>query len=360
MEKDYYKILGLEKRASKDDIKKAYRKLAHQYHPDKQGGDEKKFKEINEAYQVLSDDTKRARYDQFGSAFEQQGGFSGFGGAGFGRGGGAWQGDINDIFREFFGGGHDGFGAGFGGGQTPRQRGSDISIDVELTLEQAFSGIDHTAHLKKFAKCSRCEGRRGEPGTSVKTCSKCDGKGEIRHVQNTILGSFASMQTCPQCGGIGTIAEKPCKQCRGTGREQQVEKITFNIPAGISDGEMVRVSGKGEYDINGAGDLYARIYIKKHPVFIRKESDLYSTITIPMTEAILGGEKSVRVIDGNGKLEIPAGIQSGTLLKLSGKGMSSPQRGGRGNHFFQVIVETPKKVSRRAKELLQGLQKEGL
>lgn len=359
MAKDYYQTLGIKKAANKDEIKKAYRELAHKYHPDKVGGDEKKFKEINEAYQVLSDEKKRAQYDQFGSAFEQAGAGSqqGFGFQDFNFGGG----NMNDIFEQMFDFGMGQSGMHFRTGGQRQQRGEDITVEREITLEEAFSGKDETLSLKRFATCPRCKGSRKEEGSSTHTCRNCSGKGVVQKMQRTILGSFMQTTVCPECRGEGHIIDKPCKECRGDGRVQKVENVRVHIPAGISNEEVLRISHEGQAGMSGQkGDLYLRVYVKKHPVFLRDHDDLVSEITIPISLASLGGKTSVRSIDGKGDLEIAPGIQSGSMLRVRGKGMPHLERGGRGDQYVKVLVETPKKLSRKAKELLEELKKEGL
>lgn len=357
--KDYYKTLGVEQGADKEKIKKAYRRLAHQYHPDK-GGDEKKFKELNEAYQVLSDDKKRAQYDQFGTTFEGsagQGGFQGFGGfnADFGA-------DLGDVFEQFFGGRQ---GAGFRArsrtGGRRDARGEDIYVDREITMEEAFAGKDETFSLKKFVVCPRCKGTRREEGSGMRTCATCSGKGEVQEMQQTFFGAFTHIRTCPECKGEGQLIEKPCRECRGNGRTQQIREIQTHLPAGIDTGEMIRMTGEGEASSGGqAGDLYIRAHIKKHSFFVRRGSDLYSDLAIPVSLAVLGGTETMRTIDGSVKLEVPAGIQSGTSLKLHGKGMPRLSRGGRGDYYVKVTINIPKRISTKARELLKKLKEEGL
>lgn len=354
--KDYYKTLGVEKNASKEDVKKAYRRLAHQYHPDK-GGDEQKFKELNAAYQVLSDEKKRAQYDQFGTAFD--GNTHGSGSQGFGA---DFNGDLGDIFEQFFGGRA---GAGFRGrartGERRNIRGEDIYMDREITLEESFAGKDEIFSLKKFVVCPRCSGSRREQGSGMRTCATCSGKGEVQEMQQTFLGTFTHIRTCPECKGEGHIAEKSCRECRGDGRVQQIREIRAHIPAGIDTGEMMRITGEGEAASGGqAGDLYIRAHIRKHSFFVRRGSDLYGDLSVPFSLAALGGEETVRTIDGSVKLEIPAGIQSGTSLKLQSKGMPRLSRGGRGDYYIKITVQIPKKISAKAREYLKKLKEEGL
>lgn len=363
MAKDYYKILGIAKNASKEEIKKAYRHLAHQYHPDKKGGDEAKFKEVNEAYQILSSDEKRAQYDQFGDAFSNAGGFQG--GRGF-RGFGA-DFNVNDIFEQFFGGGFNGgrtktsegpFGFPFG---FDKRGGEDIYVDKEISLAQAFQGLQENISLRKFVLCPSCKGSKAEKGAQFKKCPTCAGRGKIHKVMQTPLGSFSQVNVCPECRGAGEIPEKRCKQCAGTGRLQDVEKTSINIPAGISDGESIRVTGKGEVGEEGAaGDLYIRVHVLPHKSFKRDGDNILSEVIIPLSLALLGGVKDVAIIDGQVDLEIPAGISSGTMLRLRGKGMAHLQKSGRGDHYVRVVVDMPKKLSKKAHDLILKLKEEGL
>ena len=358
---DYYKTLGVPKNAPKDEIKRAYRKLAHKYHPDKRGGDEKKFKEINEAYQVLGDDKKKIQYDQFGSSFGGQGGggFSAQGGPAsgwdFSRGGFSAEGvDFGDIFSEFFGG---------GGARTSartKQKGRDIRVDMEITLEDAFSGVSREISLKKNVVCSRCDGDKNEPGTHAKTCESCNGSGEIRQIHRTILGSIAQVVECAKCSGGGKIQEKKCSQCRGSGFVRDTERISVNIPAGIHSGESIVFSGKGEAGAGGYGNLYVGIHIKEHPYFNRESDDIYSNFEISISQAVLGDFLKIKTLHGETELKIPTGIESGAMIKLQGKGMPRLHGAGQGDHYVKVSVKTPQKLSKRAKDLFEEIKKEGL
>lgn len=357
--KDYYAILGVGKNASKEEIKKSFHKLAHQYHPDKKGGDEKKFKEINEAYQVLSNDSKRAQYDQFGQTFDNAGsgqGFSGFDFGGFSRGfgSGGFEFDLNDIFSDFFGHAHP---------RTSTRRkpkGSDIEVDIEISLEEAFSGVERQISLRKYVECDRCAGTRKEPGTNLKTCAKCNGRGEIRREQRMVFGVFTQVSDCTECAGEGKIPETKCSKCKGFGMIYKTDTINVRIPAGVRSGEVIEFSGKGEMGKGGAGNLYVRILVKAHHYFERQGEDIYSDVEISMPQAALGDTIKVRTIDGEYFAKIPGGFQSGGMIKLINKGMVRLNKSGRGDHYLRITVKTPEKPSKRAKELFEELKKEGI
>lgn len=367
--KDYYQTLGVSKSASKEEIKQAYRRLAHEFHPDKKGGDEKKFKEINEAYQVLGDERKKTQYDQFGSAFGSQGtgpsgfqgfdfgNFSGFNTGGFsasgGKGGPAEGWDFGDIFSEFFG----------GGARTrtkTRRAGADIQIDMILTLEEAFSGIEKEISLRKYVQCRNCGGKKNEPGTALLDCLTCHGRGEIRQEQRTFLGSFTQVMSCAHCEGAGKIPQQKCKQCHGAGRVQEIEKILIKIPRGIGDGQTIEFQGKGEAGDGGYGNLYLALHVKPHSYFKREGADVYSEHEISLTEAVLGASVIFSTLSGNVTDEIPAGTRSGEMIKLQGKGMPRISKGGFGDHYIELTVSIPKRLSKKAKELFDELKKEGL
>ena len=358
MSKDYYNTLGVSKGASKEEIKKAYRKLAHQYHPDKGGGDEDKFKEINEAYQVLSDDSKRQQYDQFGQSFN--GGSGPFGAGGFDPFGGAQGGvdfDLGDIFEQFFGGGASS-GARRGRRET---RGRDIEVNLEITLEEAYSGVQKDVSYQTHVVCERCGGKKHEPGSKMITCPTCRGVGKIKQQQRTFLGVFENVQVCPECRGGGSIPDKKCTKCYGEGRVQDSVNVTVDIPAGISDGSALTVEGAGEAGTGGSsGALYAHITVKPHSVFKRRESDLYSSVNVNVSQAVLGDAVKVETIDGKVDLKVPAGTQSGELIRMRGKGMPKLRSRGRGDHFVEVNVEIPKKVTKKTESLFKKLREEGL
>lgn len=353
MSKDYYHILGISKGASADDVKKAFRELAHKHHPDKAGGNAEKFKEINEAYQVLSNPQKRAQYDQFGSAAFEQGGF----GQGFGGFGGAQfdMGDLSEMFGEMFGMGRQ------RSNVKSQRRGNDIEVTVPLTFSEAAFGVEKTVELYKPSACSACSGTGIPPGAKLQTCKTCGGQGRVRQVQRTILGSFEAVATCSACDGVGNVPEKTCSSCGGTGVVKETKKLTVKIPAGIDDGETIRISGEGEAGFRGgrSGDLYLHARVSPDKRFVRKGFDVFSQIEIPFSEAALGAVKVVETLDGPVDLKVPASIQSGEEIRLKGKGIVRLGSSGRGDHYVRVIVETPKSPSRRAKDLLQQLREEG-
>jgi len=365
--KDYYEVLGVSRDASQEEIKKAYRTLAHKHHPDK-GGDEKKFKEINEAYQVLGNPQKRSQYDQFGRTFEAGGagpggfgfegfqGFPGFDSRGFRTSGGFGDFDFSDIFEDFF---------GFEGGRKSRKkqkRGKDIAVDLEIELKEAFLGINREIELQKMVVCSRCQGSGGEPGTKTVKCPTCDGRGEVYETRRSFFGSFSKVSVCPQCGGEGKKPEKRCSECNGEGRLKKIEKISLHIPAGISDGEVVKLEEKGEAGGVGSrpGDLYIRIHIKKHSQFKRKGDDIYYELPLNFSQAALGDVLNVPTLDGGASLKIPSGAEFGETLILKGKGMPHIYGTGRGDEIVVLKIRTPKKLTKRQKELFEELNKEGL
>lgn len=353
--RDYYEVLGVDKNADKKTIKKAYRKLAMKYHPDvnHEEGAEEKFKELSEAYGVLSDDEKRKRYDQFGHAgmdgFSQEDIFNNINFEdifnGFGFGGGS-QGGFGSIFDLF----------GFGGESSgPSGRGQDISQIVELTLEEVASGVSKDLDVRHKKKCPKCNGTRAEPGSSVKTCPQCNGAGQVKQVQNTPLGQYATVSKCPQCNGEGQHVEKPCTECHGSGLKTTTNKISINIPAGVETGTKLRVSGEGDDGIRGApsGDLYVTIKVLKHDLFRREGQDLFYDLPISYVQACLGDSVDVPTIDGEASLNIPAGTQSGSTFKLRGEGIKSLNWSGKGNLYVKVQVVVPKKLSAKQKEVLK-------
>ncbi len=356
MTKSYYEILVVTKNASKEEIKKAYRKLAHKHHPDKSGGTDARFKEINEAYSVLSDEKKRAEYDAYGRIFGDSGagagqGFDGWDFSGFGGGGQGVEFDFGDIFEGVFGGGD--------GGRRAK-RGRDISIDLEISFDESVFGTERKVLLSKISVCGKCSGSGAEPGTDSKKCSYCEGSGRVRETKRSFFGAFTSLRECDKCAGKGSIPSKKCSQCAGSGVVSKKEEITISIPSGIEDGEMIKLSGMGEAVANGAaGDLYAKIHVLQHPVFRKEGSGIFMDLDIKISDALLGAEKEIRTLDGDIKLKIPAGIDSGEILRVRGKGMPQGQ-GRRGDLMIRILVRTPKKVSRSARELIEELKEQGL
>jgi len=367
--KDYYNILGVGKGATDDEIKKAYRKLAHQHHPDKSGGDEAKFKEVNEAYQVLSDKEKRTQYDQYGQTFEQaqsQGGFSGFEGfrdfSSYAEGfdfnfGGGQQGGFSDIFGDIFE--QAGFGRGARGGRSRRRyRGEDIQVDAEITFKEMAEGVEKEIELYKRVKCPRCAGEGVEPGSKKVECPKCQGEGEIRTARRTILGTFQQTSVCPECQGEGKIPEKKCKKCGGDGRTREYEKIKIKIPAGIKDGQTIRLENMGEAGEKGgeAGDLYVNVHVISDKRFERDGDDIHSETEISFSQAALGDKISVETIGGEVKLKIPAGTQSGEIFRLKGHGVKHLSRFGHGDQYVRIQVVTPRNLTREEKEIFEKLK----
>lgn len=354
---DYYKVLGIEKGASDEEIKKAYRKLAHKYHPDKKGGDEKKFKEINEAYQVLSDKQKRAQYDQFGQTFQggsqaggQGQGFGGFDFSGFGgqAGGGEWE----DIFSDIFGG-------GFGGrGQARQKTGKDIQMDVEISFEEMVKGASRDVKLYKGVKCDICNGSGGEPGAKEETCSTCKGSGKIKKTVNSFFGTFAQVVVCDTCKGKGKTYSKKCHKCGGDGRIKEEQTINIEIPEGIYDGQTISLRGQGEAGEMGApaGDLFVVVHVKPHKKFKRENNNIFSKEHISFAQAALGDKIDVNTIEGNVKMKIPSGTQSGELFRIRDKGVPSLEGRGRGDHLVEIVVDVPKKLSRDQKRIVQQLK----
>lgn len=390
MAKDYYNILGVSRGASKDEIKKAYRRLAHQHHPDKAGGNAEKFKEINEAYQTLSDDQKRGQYDQFGQTFEGasagrgasdfSGGFGGFS-ARSAQGGSGWE----DIFRGFGGfsgqsaqGGSgfstqggpasgwedifDIFGGGFGttARRSAKTKGNDIEVDIEITLEEVALGAAKVFSLYKAGTCQVCKGSGAKIGTQKVMCSQCKGSGKISQTRNILFGTFQTVAACPECEGEGKVIKEKCPSCKGEGRIKEPEEITITIPAGVYNGDVLEIQGKGEAGRKGGrgGDLYVRIRVKPHPFFVRKESDVLYKAELNFATAALGGEIEVPTLYGKEKITVSLGAQSGEKLYLKGKGL--PRRGswGKGDQIIEVSIKVPKRLSKKAQNLLRELRKE--
>ncbi len=358
MARDYYQILGVDRNASQDDIKKAFRKLAHKLHPDKKDGDATKFKEANEAYSVLSDEKKRSQYDTYGKNFNGSGGGAsgfdpsqGFGGFDFSQFTQGVEFDIGDMFSDFFGGSR---------GRTQEKKGRDISIDTELSFSESIFGVEKKINLTKTSLCSHCKGSRGEPGSSMKTCTTCDGKGKIQEMKRSFLGQFASVRTCETCDGTGKVPSVTCKTCKGTGTTRGHEEITIQIPTGVEDGEMIRVTGKGEALAGGkAGDLYLKLHVKANPHFHKEGYNLITRVPIKLSTALLGAELPLETLDGKLTVTIPAGIAFGETLRVKGKGVPH-DRGGRGDLLIQIVIDMPKKLSKEAHRIIEELKKEGI
>ncbi len=366
MANNYYETLGVEKNASADEIKKAYRKLAHKYHPDKGAGNEPKFKEVNEAYQVLSDNEKKSQYDQYGQTFEDAqrngqghpgGGFGGAGGP-FGAGGFDFSGfggqggvefDLGDIFGDLFGGQRQ--------RQERRTRGIDLEMPLTITFEEAVFGVKRSITLEKKDACKTCEGSGAKPGTKVVTCSVCHGQGQIRTQRRTVFGNVASSSICEKCEGSGQVPEDPCSTCKGSGIMRQEKTIEVQIPAGIDDGQRVRVTGEGELGYRGSkpGDLYLSIRVKQHKEFKRQNTDLFKDLPISFTQAALGTKIEVETLDGKIEIKIPAGTQAGKILRVGGKGVPIINSTKRGDLFITVRVIIPHKLSKEENELLKKL-----
>ena len=349
--RDYYEVLGVSKDASADEIKKAFRKAAVKHHPDKEGGDETKFKEVNEAYEVLKDAQKRQRYDQFGHA-----GVGGSSGGGY-AGGNPFEGFSSQGFEFNFGDGGLGdiFGQFFGGGQSQRgpQRGRDVETNISLTFEEAVFGVERELTLEMDDECSHCKGTTVEPGSSLKTCPTCEGAGQQTRVMNTMFGAIQQTVTCETCKGRGKVPEKVCTVCKGGGTERRRQSITLKIPAGIDDGATIRLKERGEATAQGPkGDLYVNIRVKAHKKFTREGDIILSEEHIDMVEAALGTEIEVDTVDGPVRMKVPAGTQSGTDFKLSGHGVPHLRSERRGAHIVQVIVDTPTKLTKKQKDAL--------
>lgn len=349
--KDFYEVLGIDKSASDEDIKRAFKKLALKYHPDRNQGDaeaEEKFKDINEAYQVLSDPEKRQRYDQFGNAdFNGAGGgFDGFDFGGFGG--------FGDIFGDIFGGGFGGFGGG--GAKNGPRKGADLEYDLTLTFEEAMTGCEKEIKVTRREKCETCGGSGAKAGTSPKTCSKCGGRGRIQVQRRTPLGVMSTTTTCDACHGEGKIIEEPCQTCKGSGKERKTRSITINIPAGVDTGNVMPLRGQGEAGENGgpAGDLYINIRVMTHKTFKRKGNDIHMETHISFGKAVLGTDIKVPTIDGDVTYKVPAGTQSGTIFRLKGKGVPRVNSAGRGDHYVKVIVDVPKSLNGEQEEALKA------
>ena len=347
---DFYEILGVSKSASPDELKRAYRKLAMQHHPDRNAGDknaEQKFKDLNEAYDILKDDQKRAAYDRFGhAAFEQGGGHPG----GFGFAAGGFADIFDEMFGEIMGGGRR--------GQGGASRGSDLRFNLEVSLEEAFRGKQTTIRVPTLVACDQCKGGGAEAGSKPVTCPRCQGRGKLRMQQ----GFFTIEQTCAGCQGAGRVIDNPCKTCGGQGRVRREKTLSVNIPAGVEDGIRMRLAGEGEVGLRGAspGDLFVFISVTPHRIFQRDGANIHCRVPLPITTAALGGTIEVPTVDGSRtRVTVPAGTQSGHQFRLRAKGMTVLRSAARGDMFIEAVVETPRNLTKRQQELLREFEKEG-
>ena len=357
--RDYYEVLGVQKGASEAELKKAYRKMAVKYHPDQNPGDkeaEEKFKEVNEAYEVLSNPEKRAQYDQFGHAAFENGGGGGAGGFDFG--------DMGDIFSDLFGGGGDIFGDIFGSGRRRNSngpmRGADVRTTVRITFAESVTGTSKKIDVNLKETCTKCNGSGAKPGTQPETCGKCGGKGKIAYTQQSILGMVRNVQPCPDCHGTGKIIKEKCPDCYGTGYISTKKTIEVTIPAGIDNGQCVRIQGKGEPGTNGGarGDLLVAVMIAAEPGFERDGYNIFSNVTISYPTAVLGGEVKVKTVDGEVLYEVKPGTASGTRVRLRGKGMPTLRnKNVRGDHYITLVVDIPTKLTNEQKEALAAYDK---
>ncbi|MEK7120727.1 MAG: molecular chaperone DnaJ [Patescibacteria group bacterium] len=361
--KDYYETLGVSKSASKDDIKRAFRKLAHQYHPDK-GGDEQKFKEINEAYTVLSDEKKRAEYDSYGQVFGNQSGNAGFNGfGGFSAGGGPGAGwdfsgftngnagvdfDLGDIFNQFF------------TREERVKRGRDISIDSEITFKESIFGTERKILISKQSFCDECKGSGAKPGTNYKRCNTCNGHGKLKETKRSLFGSFTTETACRDCAGTGKKPEELCKNCRGVGVIKKQEEVNIKIPVGIESGEMIRMSGAGEATPRGVnGDLYIKIHVERHKTIHKEGDNLLMALSIKLSDAVLGGEYKIETLDGEIKLKIPKATSHSDVLRIKGKGVPTGKN-KRGDLLVKIKITIPQNISSKAKKKLEELREEGI
>ncbi|MFC1731743.1 molecular chaperone DnaJ [candidate division KSB1 bacterium] len=356
MQKDYYKTLDVAKNASKDEIKKAFRTLAHKYHPDKQTGDEAKFKEISEAYTVLSDEKKRAEYDSYGRVFSggggaQQGqgqGFGGFDFSGFQQGG--FDGvDLGDIFGDIFGGGGRG-----------AQRGRDISIDLELSFKEAVFGVERRVLLTKTSTCDSCSGTGAEKDSSTDTCKVCNGNGKVHENKSSVFGTFTSVRACSECYGTGKVPKVKCKSCKGARVARKEEEVVIRVPVGINNGEMIRMTGGGEAIPGGeSGDLYIKIHVHPNTNFYKEGNNLITTLSVKLTDALLGGEYTLQTLDGDAiVIKVPQGVSFGEIIRVKGRGV--PSKNARGDLLVKVAIDMPKKLSKKSKKVIEELKNEGV
>ncbi|MFA6256957.1 MAG: molecular chaperone DnaJ [Candidatus Paceibacterota bacterium] len=357
MAKDYYEILGINKGATKEEVKKAFYKMAHKYHPDKKGGNEQKFKEVNEAYQVLSDEEKRSKYDQFGSGYENMGGggyggaqgFGGFDFSGFQNGGMDF--DLNDIFSDFFSGGMN---------RNAARRGRDISTEIQISFSDAVFGTNRKILITKTSNCLVCKGTGAKVGSKMETCKQCNGQGHIREAKKTIFGTIANTKICEACYGSGEVPKEVCEQCKGKGVLRREEEVSIVIPSGIRDGEMIRMTGMGEAISRGtAGDLYIKINVAPHPVFKREGNDLVMDLDLKLSDALLGTKYPIKTLDGEIEVTIPEGVSINEILRVRGKGVPVGKT-RRGDLLIKLNIKLPSKLSRKARETVEELKKEGI
>lgn len=353
--RDYYEILGIQKNASKEEVKKAFHKLAHKFHPDKSTGDADKFKEVSEAYSILSDDKKRAEYDSYGRVFSDGAapGAGGFGGAGF---------DFSQFQDAFNGFGFDfseGFGDFFGGGQRQR-RGRDVSIDLELSFKESIFGVKRTVLLAKTAQCETCHGSGAAPGTELETCKYCNGSGKLHETTNSFFGQISMQSPCRHCHASGKIPKEKCHTCRGEGVYRKQEEVEIMVPPGIEGGEMIRLTGAGEAVAGGSsGDLYVKVHVQSDSRFKKDGPNLITDLSVKLSDALLGAEYTAQTLDGDQQITIPAGVTHGELLRISGRGVPN-NRGKRGDLFVRIKITLPQKLSREAKKLIEKLKEEGV
>ena len=355
--KDYYEVLGVSKTATADEIKKAYRSKAKQYHPDSNKGNEKeaevKFKEVSEAYSILSDESKRAQYDRFGADAVNGNGYAGYGaGSGFDFGGfsGGFDIDLEDILGSMFGGGFGGFKQS---AKTGPIKGSDLRYNMKLTFEEAVFGAKKEISITRNEKCDSCHGTGSKNGAATIECDRCHGAGKIQAVQNTIMGTFSTVRTCDKCNGEGRVIKEPCETCSGTGSVRKAKKIEINIPAGIDNGQAISLSGQGDTGKRGGpnGDLFIVVSVLPHKIFTRKGRDIHFTTKIPFVKAVLGGPIKIPTLEGEETFQIPEGTQPDTVFVLRNRGV--PYKNGRGNLEFKVGIEIPKKLSDKQREILE-------
>ncbi len=360
MSKNYYDVLGIDKGAKKEDIKKAFYKLAAKYHPDKKGGDESKFKEVNEAYQILSDDKKRREYDTYGQTFNgagpQGGGFGGFGGFNASDFDGMQFdfGDLGDVFGDMFGG-------AFGGGSRA-QRGRDISLEIDVSFKESVFGTERNVLISKVGTCDTCQGTGAAKGAGTITCTHCNGQGKVHDVKRTIMGNFQTVKTCEHCHGKGTVPKEACHTCHGAGIHSKREEIHIEVPAGIQNGEMIRMSHMGEAVAHGQhGDLYVKINVQADKIWKREGNDLVIKHSIKLTDALLGMKQSIDGLDGSIDIDVPAGVSAGETLRVKGRGIPHlHEKSRRGDVLVKLDIAMPKKLSKKALKLVEEMKEEGL